>query len=121
MNIPRTSRKKRNYRYLFEDMLDAMLKIRDYIEGYSLDRFMDDTLVSDAVIRNFEVIGEAANNVPHRIRNKYPEIPWDKMYKLRNFLSHEYFGVDLHLVWRIAKDHLHEHIREMEKLMEREG
>ncbi|MCH8556865.1 MAG: DUF86 domain-containing protein [Balneolia bacterium] len=121
MNIPRTSRKKRSYRYLLEDIYDAMLRIEKYIERSNAKTFMRDELVSDAAIRNFEVIGEAANNLPRRIKNKYPEIPWDRMYKLRNFLAHEYFGVDLHLVWRIAKDHIPGHIRDMERILEMEG
>lgn len=121
VKIPRTSRKKRSYRFLLEDMYDAMLRIEKYIDGIEAREFLHNELISDAVIRNFEVIGEAANNVPWRVKNHYPEIPWGRMYKLRNFLAHEYFGVDLHLVWRIAKDHIPEHLLEMERILDIES
>ena len=51
-------------------------------------------MVVDAVARNFEIIGEAAKNVPKDVQDRYPEIPWRKMYGLRNLITHEYFGVD---------------------------
>ncbi len=121
MKIPHTSRKKRSYRYLLEDMYDAMLRIEKYISGTNAKDFLHNELISDAVMRNFEVIGEAAKNIPGRFKARYPEIPWDRMYKLRNFLAHEYFGVDLHMVWRIAKDHLPEHIRDMERILDIES
>ena len=56
----------------------------------------------DAVIRNLEIIGEAAKNIPMRIRDKYPEVPWKRMIGLRNIVVHEYFGIDTHIIWRIA-------------------
>ena len=49
----------------------------------------------DAVIRNFEIIGEAAKNIPVEIKDKYPEVPWEEMYLLRNKVSHEYFGIGI--------------------------
>jgi uncharacterized protein with HEPN domain len=62
--------------------------------------------VIDAVIRNFEIIGEASKNIPLNIRRLYPSIPWDQMNGMRNVLIHEYFGVDVNTVWHTAKLHL---------------
>ena len=120
MNVPRTSRKKRSYRYLLDDMLEAMHDILEFIDGIQVADFYENKMISDAVIRNFEVLGEAAKNVPHHVQNKYPNIPWRKFQMLRNFLAHQYFGVDLDLVWRIAKDHLPEHLPEMKRIIRKE-
>ncbi len=116
----RNSRKKRQYLFYLEDMLDSMEKISNYISGLELDAFRKDELIQDAVIRNFEVIGEAAKHIPDRVKNKYPKIPWYNMSKLRNFLAHQYFGVDIPMIWRIARDHIPGHKIDMQEIVERE-
>jgi len=63
-------------------------------------------MVIDAVTRNFEIIGEAANNVPKAVKEQYPALPWRQMYGLRNFTAHEYHLIDPSILWEIAKDHL---------------
>ncbi len=68
--------------------------------------FKKNELVIDAVIRNFEVIGEASNSVPLIVQRAHPHIPWKQMIALRNFLIHEYFGVDVATVWQTAHIHL---------------
>jgi len=120
MKVPRAKRKKRSYKYLLEDMREAMESVISYTENITSEDFFSDKLISDAVIRNFEVMGEAAKNVPHKVQNKYPDIPWKKFQMLRNFLAHQYFGVDLNLVWRISKDHIPFHILEMDRIISRE-
>ena len=60
----------------------------------------------DAVVRNLEIIGEGSKSVPIVIRRKYPDIPWMKMGGMRNILIHEYFGVDVKIVWRTIKKSL---------------
>ncbi len=69
---------------------------------------MRSEIVVDAVIRNLEVIGEASRNIPEDIRGEYPDIPWSKMIGLRNIAIHEYFGVDLSIVWEIITRNLPE-------------
>lgn len=69
-------------------------------------QFKKNQLVIDAVIRNFEIIGEASNSIPLVIQRKYPDVPWRQMIALRNLLIHEYFGVDLSTVWQTAHKHL---------------
>ncbi|HRN25618.1 MAG: DUF86 domain-containing protein [Ignavibacteriaceae bacterium] len=83
-----------------------MNRIAEYLEGLDLNLFCNDTKTVDAVIRNFEIIGEAAKNLPDEIKIKYPEVPRKEMYYLRNKVSHEYFGIDYEVIWDISKNHL---------------
>ena len=92
---------QRNYILYLEDMLLSMTRIKEYIKDVDFKNFKLNNMVVDAVIRNFEVIGEASKNIPADIKEKYPEIPWKKMYGLRNLISHEYFGVDYEMLWKL--------------------
>jgi uncharacterized protein with HEPN domain len=86
------------------DILRAMLAIEQFVEGISLDAFEKDDKTSSAVIRKFEIIGEAAKQIPEEIRNKYPLIPWKEMAGMRDRLIHFYFGIKYDLVWHTIKD-----------------
>lgn len=90
----------------FEDMLDSIVKIQKYTAYTSFEEFSEDEMRIDAVLRNLEVIGEAASNIPSEIRSKYPNIQWKKIVGLRNILIHEYFGVDMVIVWDIVENYL---------------
>ncbi|HOY50352.1 MAG TPA: DUF86 domain-containing protein [Prolixibacteraceae bacterium] len=83
-----------------------MSRIAEYIEGLDFDHFKKDYKTVDAVVRNFEIIGEASKNLDDRIKDKYPEVPWKEMYYLRNKTSHEYFGIDYEIIWDVASNHL---------------
>jgi uncharacterized protein with HEPN domain len=100
--------KRNSYRLFLEDMLEAINKIERYIQDLTRDQFEGNDLVIDAVIRNLEIIGEAAKNVPEDIKKKYPTIPWNRMIGLRNVTIHEYFGVDLNIIWEIITKNLSE-------------
>ena len=76
----------RSYRIYLEDMESTILKIFEYIGENSFIQFKQNSMLVDAIVRNFEVIGEATRNIPDEIINKYPEIPWKKMYGLRNHI-----------------------------------
>ncbi|MBK7030986.1 MAG: DUF86 domain-containing protein [Bacteroidales bacterium] len=89
-----------------EDLLLAMNRIAEYIEGQTFTTFKKDYKTVDAVIRNFEIIGEASRNIRTDIKNKYPEVPWDEMYLMRNKISHEYFGIDYEIIWDVATNYL---------------
>jgi uncharacterized protein with HEPN domain len=90
------------------DILESIERIETYTRGVSYDSFCHNQMMVDAVIRNLEVIGEAAGNVPEELRNKYSSIPWRKMIGLRNILIHEYFGIDESIVWEVATTNLKE-------------
>ncbi len=83
-----------------------MKRVQEYIQGLDFQQFRMDYKTVDAVIRNFEIIGEAAKNTPRSLKDSYPNIPWDEMYRLRNRISHEYFGKDYEIIWEIAMHHL---------------
>ena len=100
---------KRNSCKLFvEDMLEATNKIERYTKGMSYSKFESSEVIVDAVIRNIEIIGEAAKNIPEEIKEKYPDIPWHRIIGLRNIAIHEYFGVDLNIIWEIITKNLPE-------------
>lgn len=103
-----------------DDLLNAMIRIAEYIEGYSFTEFKKDYKTVDAVIRNFEIIGEASNNIPAEIKEKYSELPWSEMYLLRNKVSHEYFGIDYEIIWDVASNYLPENKTQIEKIIELE-
>lgn len=84
-------------------ILDAILKIEEYTNGVEYNKFIQDTLIQDGVIRQIEIIGEAAKNLSDNIRKKYPDIPWKDIAGMRDKLIHGYFGVDKDAVWDTAK------------------
>ena len=83
-----------------------MRKIETYIAGISYETFENTDMLIDAVVRNLEIIGEAASHIPDEIREKEPQIPWKKVIGLRNIAIHEYFHVDLPTVWQIICEQL---------------
>ncbi len=97
---------KRDFRLFLEDIIDSINKIEKYTIGITIEKFKTEDKTADAVIRNFEIIGEAAKKIPDQIKNKYPELPWKEMTGLRNILIHEYFGVDLSVVHKTIKEFL---------------
>jgi uncharacterized protein with HEPN domain len=103
-----------------EDIQTAMARIAEYIEGYDFERFKKDYKTVDAVIRNFEVIGEASKKLDKTLKLKYTEVPWQEMYYLRNKVTHEYFGVDYEIIWDIATNYLPENKIQIDSILEKE-
>ncbi len=99
---------KRDLRLFLIEVLEAIEKIERYIDSLSFEDFVKNEMVIDAVIRNLEIIGEAARNIPGEIRTKYSDIPWKRVVGFRNIVIHEYFDVDLEIVWVIVKERLPE-------------
>ena len=96
----------RSFLMYLEDIKTGMDRIAEYIHGLQFIDFKRDYKTVDAVIRNFEIIGEASKNLPEEIKVKYKEMPWGEMYLLRNKISHEYFGIDYEIIWDIAMNYL---------------
>lgn len=97
---------RRDWRDRVADIVDAAAAIRSHLAGLSEDEFRASRLVSDAVERNFAVIGEAAAHIPDDLRDRHPEVPWSRMRRMRNFLVHVYFGVDHATLWETAQQDL---------------
>lgn len=85
-----------------EAIVTAAERIASYVEGYSRKSFDDDPKTVDAVVRNLEIIGEAAKQVPAAVRERTPDIGWTRIAGLRDVLIHAYFGVDLDIVWDVV-------------------
>ncbi len=90
-------------RLYVQDILEAIAKIDQYLEGLTFEQFSKDIKTIDAVIRNFAIIGEAAKNIPANVKREHPEIAWKRMTGMRDKLIHEYHGVDLQIVWDTSK------------------
>jgi len=97
---------KRDVRLFLADMLEAIEKIERYTAGLTRKEFREDDLVADAVVRNLEVLGEAARHVPGKVRDRFPEVGWRQIVAFRNVVIHEYFAVDLDIVWTVVERHL---------------
>ena len=94
---------KRSLELLLQDIWESIEKIERYIESMTQDNFQSDEKTTDAVVRNLEIIGETAGRLPEDFTNQHSEIEWFKIIGLRNRIVHEYFGVDLQIIWQILK------------------
>jgi uncharacterized protein with HEPN domain len=99
---------KRTPELLIEDVLDAINKINKYISCIDYEEFVNDDRTVDAVIRNFEIIGEASSRLPPDFKLRYSNMDWEKLRGFRNRIVHDYFGIDYEIVWNIIKDTLPE-------------
>lgn len=99
---------------------DCIVKIIEYTHSLSQDQFLKNSMVSDAVIRNFEIIGEAAKHISPDFKKKYPTIEWKKMSGMRDKLIHDYIGVDLWAVWAVVIDIIPPLKKEFEIILKKE-
>lgn len=96
----------REWGFRIDDILEAIDRIERYTEDLDFSHWLNDQKTIDAVVRNMEIIGEAASHVPDEVRNQYDDVPWDEMRGIRNILAHEYFAVDPEILWRTIKKDL---------------
>jgi len=96
----------RDPRVYLEDILEAIRRIDSYTEGMDFVAFAKSSITFDAVIRNLEVIGEAAGRIPEELTGRAPEVEWRKIIALRNVLAHEYFGIHTKIVWDVVVEKL---------------
>jgi len=108
---------KRSPQLLLEDIIESANKILVYTGGLSFEQFLADGRTVDAVIRNFEIIGEAANRLPEEIRDQYPNIDWHRIRGFRNRIVHDYMGIDYKIVWLIKEHFLRQMIAEIRSIL----
>ena len=101
---------------ILEDIKLAIQKIGRYTSQMDHDAFLRDELVIDGVARNLEIIGEAARQLPEEFRRAHPQIPWTQIAGLRNRIVHDYFGLDLEIIWQIIQHDLPELEKEIRAL-----
>jgi len=92
----------RDWRLFADDVVEACTKIRRFVADMTFDAFVADERTYDAVIRNLEVIGEAAKNLPEDVLSRAPEVEWRKIRGMRDILAHGYFSLDAKVVWDTA-------------------
>ena len=99
---------------------EAVETIEEYLEGASYEQFTAGKMMIDAVVRELEIIGEASNNLSDEFRRRHTDVLWRRMKDMRNFLIHEYFGVNTKVVWDTCKDDLPELKSFIEKILDEE-
>lgn len=109
---------KREPKLLISDILESAYKILDYTAGLSFEEFTKDNKTVDAVVRNFEIIGEAANRLPEEFKDRFPEIDWHRVRGFRNRIVHDYFGIDYSIVWVIKEIFLPQMIEQLNTISE---
>ena len=94
---------KREWKLFVEDILESIELIEEYVKDMVFDDFKEDRKTIDAIVRNFEIIGEASKYIPENVKDKFQNVDWKGMVGLRNRIAHEYFGISLAIVWDIIK------------------
>jgi len=96
----------REYTDYLEDILEAATKARQFVKDLDFKAFCANDEKVYAVIRALEIIGEAAKNIPGSLRRRYSKVPWEDMVGMRNKVTHDYFGVDLEVIWKTLHEDL---------------
>ena len=111
----------RSHKLYLEDILTSINKIQNYVGDASYEALLADEMKLDAIVRNFEIIGEAAGNIPAEIRDKHPFVEWRKISDFRNVLAHEYFGINYKIMWDIIKNKLPKLLQDIKTTIECEN
>ena len=111
----------REWRLYLEDILECGGRVLEYIQGLDFEGFLAHRMAYDAVVRNLEIIGEAAKNLPDEIRARYPDVEWRKIVGLRDVLAHVYFGLEDETLWDIASNKVPMLMSHVRKILAAEG
>ena len=107
----------RDYRVYLDDIVEAAEHIEEYTSGLSVEVFSRDRKTRDAVLFNLQVVGEAIKKVPEEVRSRHPDVEWKKIAGLRDILVHEYFGIDVDIVWDVVANKLPDLKLQIEKIL----
>lgn len=112
-------RRSRNQRFDFFllEMLAAAERILHYTDGMTYETFVENDIVKDAVIRNFEILGEGVKHIPFSFQKQHRHIPWTHMLMLRNFIVHEFFDIDDEILWEVITHDLKKNIGDLEDMI----
>ncbi|MCK4904863.1 DUF86 domain-containing protein [bacterium] len=99
---------KKDVKILLEHILECIGLIEEYIKDKTEKDFFASVQLQDSIIRRIEIIGEAVKHIPDETKEKYPQIQWKRIASMRDVLVHEYFGIDLVLTWKVAKQDIPE-------------
>lgn len=109
----------RDWRLFLDDIVECSRRVLDYTRGMSLDDFVQDTRTYDAVLRNLEIIGEAAKRLPEEVRQQHPQIPWRQISRFRDRLAHGYRTLDDAIVWSAIRSDVAPLLHEVQSILER--
>ena len=99
---------KREYKFFIQDILKATRDIEKFIGEMDIDKFLKDDKTRSAVVWKIETIGEATKHIPKEIKEKYKDLPWQEMARIRDKIAHFYFGINYKIVWDVVKKRLPE-------------
>ena len=98
----------RDYRLYTDEIIESIHRIKEYTKDITFEDFIKNKLILDAVLRNFEIIGEAIKNIPEELLKKYPSIDWKGIKGFRDIVAHRYFSLQLELIWDLIINKLDE-------------
>lgn len=111
---------KRGTYEALNDIREAIKRIEEYTEKYDYDDFLKDSKTQDAVVRNFEIIGEAVKFLDSKFRKKHANVPWNKIAGIKDKLIHQYFGVNFEIIWTIIQEELLDLKTYIEEILQQE-
>jgi uncharacterized protein with HEPN domain len=110
----------RNWLLRIQDIINAGNSIQRYTAGMTFEEFQQNEMLIKAILYDFVVIGEAAINVPSEVQSRYPQIPWRLIGDMRNVIAHEYFQVNLRIIWNTVQNNLPVLLTQLQDLLETE-